>query len=171
MYFLLLLLALAAIAAIIIGIRCYVHYRYRYRELLKRDKPLSLLRGTFDDGLAQVLIAFLIAILVWFATFVALAIFAGDTPLFSYHVTNMSSDSQVVIFEEQTDDGYIVTVDGKEYVCDRLVISNDVDALQVVYVDCEWSSELMRFFMAGLIPLEDDVYELHIPANYLKPAN
>lgn len=171
MYFLLLLLVLAAIAAIIIGIRCYVHYRYRYRELTKRGKPLSLLQGTFEAGVGKVLLPFLIALLVWIVTFVALAIFAGDTPVFSYHVTNMSSDSQVVIFEEQTNDGYIVTIDGKEYVCDKIVVSNDVDTLQVVYVDCEWSSELMRFFVAGLTPLEDDVYELHVPASYLKPTN
>lgn len=171
MIFIHVLFCLFTISAVIIYTYYFIHFLKRRRKLKEWGKPLQLLKGSFDKPMVYtfllacfLLIAYLIGILICIVS-------QNNPEVFTNNTVNISTSDQNVIFKEQTDDGYLVTIDNKEYMCTELIVSDDITSIQVIRKTYEWKNEIICFFLSGPFKPYDDVYELHIPTDYLNPNN
>lgn len=159
------------ISAVILYTYYFIRFLKRRRKLKELGKPLSLLKGSFDKPMTYtillasfLMIAYLIIILV---TFIILSI--NNSESYTYNTVNVTTSSQNIMFKEQTTDGYLVTIDNQEYLCTELIISDDITSIQVICKTHKWKNGIVRFFLSAPFKPTDDVYELHIPINYLNP--
>lgn len=163
MTFLGLLLIIAAIYAVFAVIEAY--RGYNFAKALRLHK--STVKKSFGEIFLCAFIPFIIAVIIWLLSFVVIAIVDGDRPVYTCTRNVATQEEQSVIFKEQTDDEYIVTADGKEYYCSNIVITDEVQNLQVVSVNYDWASKTAHFFWCEMSPLPEDAYELYIPVDYL----
>lgn len=109
-------------------------------------------------------------LIIWIITMLIVCVFFGSTVTNIHTRTIVNSDEQVVIFEEQTKEHCIASIDGKQYICTRVVINDDIQKVCVVFNDDERADNFINnFFLYEFVVLED-TYELHIPASYLESS-
>ncbi len=107
------------------------------------------------------------AVCFWAISIVLLAFIFGNTPINIYTRTVVNSEEEIIIFEEQNDDEYIITIDGKQYICTSVVINSEIENAQVKFVDCERADNFIADFFMYELATPKDTYELHIPTSYL----
>lgn len=77
-----------------------------------------------------------------------LACFCWNVPIETEYRTTINSDNQIVVFEEQLGDKCVISIEGKEYICDTVVISNDTTYAQVKFVERKTADNFFcKFFL------------------------
>lgn len=112
---------------------------------------------------------FIYAFIFWVISILAIGLICRETTVNVYTRTVVNSNEQIVVFEEQNDDEYVVSIDGEEYVCTKIVIDDEVQSVQVHFVDCERADNFVTSFFFYEFTGFEGLYELHIPPNYLTP--
>ena len=110
---------------------------------------------------------FIGAVCFWAISIVVLAFVFWNTPMNVYTRTVVNSNEQIVVFEGQDEDEYMVSIDGNQYLCTHIVINNEIQNVQVKFVDCERADNFIVDFFMYELATPKDTYELHIPASYL----
>ena len=161
MTFLRLLLISAVLFAIASSISTYK--QYVFPKALNSYRAPKVLSRIFLD----ILIPLTSAIIVWLLSFVVIAIVDGDRTVYSCTYNVIASEKQSVVFKERKDNEYIVTVDDKEYHCTDVIISDEVQNIQVVSVEYQWADRIAYFFWNEMSPLPNASYNLYIPVDYI----
>lgn len=158
------LLAIIAIVLAVVGSSyAFISYlKLKYTNLDSYETRIAKF-----DIFKFAILPFFGAFCFWTISITILALIFGNTTIKVYTRTVINSDEQVVVFEKQDEDEYIVSVDGKQYLCKDIVINKEIQNVQVKFVDCERADNFITEFFMYEIATPKDSYELHIPASFL----
>lgn len=145
----------------------WVFSSYRQYRLIAplghKDVVIKYKINIFIHAVAPYFFAFVF----WLITIVIITFGFGDVPVYTYTKTIVNNENQIVTFVEQTDDTYIVSINDKPYVCDKVIISNELEHIRVIFNDCERANKFSYFFLYEIDVMPKDTYELHIPIGLL----
>lgn len=143
----------------------------RYKKIKKKFPHTHAAWEAKADIFLKPFFAVFGAFAIWAFTMLVLACFCWNVPIETEYRTTVTSDSQSVVFEEQLDNKYLVSVDGTEYTCAHVVISNDISSPQVKFVEHKTADNFYAKFFFDELTGFTSFYELHIPESYLLTNN
>ena len=163
-------IGLLAIIATIWAVVGSLYSLIRYLRL-KRKFPSSYAAYFERSNIVfRIFIPFLNIAIFWLFSLLIIGLIFRNTPTIVYTKTTVNSNEQVVVFESQDNDKYIVSIDGKKYVCTHIVIDDELQNVQVKFVDSEIADNFIANFFAYEFVECKDTYELHIPASFFNSS-
>lgn len=110
--------------------------------------------------------AFISSFMIWLFSLLFFALAGWNIPVETEIRTTINQDNQIVIFEEQIGNKYIVSINDTDYTCSKLVISDDIASIQVKFVELKTADHFYAKFFFDEMTGIDSFYELHIPKSY-----
>ena len=141
-----------------------------YRKI-KKAFPNSRAQVQAADAIfMKPFLVFVIAFLFWVVSMFSIALIGSNIPVETEFRSAVNSDNQIVVFKEQRSSEYVVSVEGTEYICNTLVLSEDITSAQVKFVECKTADNFFAKFFFKEFTGHTRFYELHIPVSSLSPS-
>lgn len=152
------------IVAVIWSLTEFIYTFIRHRKI-KKEFPNSVAeRNSRIDLIFKPFLTILCTIAVWGVTMLFITLICWHIPAETDIRTTINSTDQVVEFKEQRDDKIIVSIQGNEYTCTKLIVSNDINSVQVKLLERKTADNFFAKFFLDELTGHDSFYELYIPA-------
>ncbi len=158
------LIILAIILACINFIRAFI----RYKKIKKKFRHTRAEYEAKADIFLKPFFAVFTVFAIWACSMLILVCFCWNVPMETEYRTTLTSANQIVTFEEQRGNKCVVSVEGEEYICNTVVVSNDTTYAQVKLVERKTADNFYAQFFLEEMTGNYRFYELHIPANWFE---